>query len=458
MKTRHILVWVFILAVVGAAWLLNAQLEQRQGEETAQASRLTGVEDTNQVVSLEFSGQKYPEPLRLERRAGQAGWQMVKPLEYPADQGAVRELLGSLAQAQAKSRLEEHGPLADYGLEPPQVRLELGLAKGTGPVLLAGDLTPSRQGLYLARPGESAVLLAEPGLARQLERGLNGWRDKTVLAFEPGRVLRVELALAGQAPVVLERRQGGDDAQWTWQGHGPADPRQVEELLYQLKGLRALDFKDQGFEPAQLGLAPARGRISLALENGGLAALELGQAVAGQAQVYARRPQGGPLLLVDSQGLEALARQTPELLDRRLLTLNPAGLRGLVLSRPGLPDLEYAQEDGQWRRVKPAGGPQEGQAGQDLAGAVCRLTWEKPLPSGDYGLDNPQAVLTLRPARGQDKVLRLGRLDPASGLLAAQVEGEQAIFGLKTDILKEFPASPAAAAGGRSSATSKGSN
>ncbi len=61
------------------------------------------------------------------------------------------------------------------------------------------------------------------------------------------------------------------------------------------------------------------------------------------------------------------------------------------------------------------------------------------------GLDKPQAVITLtlrakdKAGTVESKVLMLGKVDKASGLLAVRIPGDKRIFGLKADFLSSLP-------------------
>lgn len=435
MRSRQLLTWAVILAVAAGAWLLSAHLDQRHQEEEAQASRLMPPEEIMAARSLDLAGREYPQPLRLER-GGQEGWRLTQPLEYPADGLVVGRMLTSLSQARITQRLAQPGPLADFGLEPPSLELTMGGPAGQANRLLVGELSPSGESVYLARPGQAEVLLAPAELRGALARGLSELRDKTVLEFPLDQVRRVELRQEGTKPLVLERQDGG----WQLAGQGPADPREVENLLLQAHGLLAQGFLDRDFKPAKLGLEPPRNLLLLTLQDGGQRGLSWGLGVPGKNQIYARRQEGGPLLLVSDEGLARLQRKPRDLLDRRVFTLERSAVEGLRIARQGS-QMVFARQEGQWRRLEPPGGPQEGQVAERLLWDLLDLKWEKPLPAGQHGLEPPALSFSIWPQGGPQagQTLELGQADPHSGLTAARLTGRTEVLGVKLNFLDKIP-------------------
>ena len=439
MRSRRLLAWVVILAVAAGTWFLSTHLDQRHQEEETKASRLLALEDAAAVQSLELTGRDYPEPVRLERQ-GQ-GWRLTQPLDYPADGLAVGRMLNALLQARISQRLASPGPLKDFGLDPPLIDLALGGPQDTTSRLLVGELSPSGESVYLAHPGQTEVLLAPAELRGALSRGVLELRDKTVLDFAVAQVRRVEMK-QGVKTLILERGETG----WVLAGQGAADPKEVETLLFQAHGLLAQGFVDRDFKLAKLGLEPPLGRLLLTLEDGSQTGLLWGVQVPGKNQVHARRYSGGPLLLVQEDSQKRLERRPQELLDRRLFTLEASAVDRLKIVQAGRETL-FARQNGQWRRSEPPGDQAAGQAGEALVWDLLDLKWEKPLPAGEHGLDQPGLTLTMwsQASPGAGQTLELGRVDRQSGLLAARRQGQQGLYGIKADIINKIP--PGAPAG-----------
>ena len=92
-------------------------------------------------------------------------WQVVAPVQGPADAWTMGSLLGTLVNLQPGRRLEpgEVAP-AEVGLDPPQVLLEAELADGGVVRLALGAENPQETAQYAQVEGDDAVYLISRGL------------------------------------------------------------------------------------------------------------------------------------------------------------------------------------------------------------------------------------------------------------------------------------------------------
>lgn len=447
MKVRQLILWVLALAAAAAAWFITDSLERDSTREKDQASRVVSLTDPQAVTVLELGGEAFPQPVRIERRDQEHRWQITSPLQAPADGLAVGRVLGGLMDARIKERLAKPEDPAQFGLAKPWQSLALTDRGGQRIEVLVGDLSPSKDLLYLAPPDRAEVWLVPAEVRGSLARTLFDLRDKTVMEFVVSAVERLELRLNGK-DLVLTRQRGGSDPVWTLEGQGPADPRAVEDLLFQIHGLQALAFVDQGFDLAKLGLdKPAEG-LWLTLEKGQKLGLAIGGQVPNQDRRHLRRLEGGPVMEVATDGLKRLERQPLDLVERHVLKLDRARASGLTLRREGR-ELVYAKGGEGWKRFKPAPAgetkPDEQERPDFLIWDLAGLKWEKILPSGDYGLQPARTVIEValgaeadRPAANLS--LMIGGLDQASGLLAVATPGDDRVFGVRPDSLKRVDA------------------
>lgn len=447
MKARQLIVWVLALAAVAAAWFITEGLERDSAQQKDQSNRLLSLADPQAVASLELGGEMFPQPVRIERRDQEHRWQITAPLQAPADGLAVGRVLGGLMDARIKERLAQPADPAQFGLAPARLTLAVTDRQGQRTELLVGELSPSKDLLYLAPPDRAEVWLVPAELRGTLAQTLFDLRDKTALDFVVAAVERLELRLAGKH-LVLTRQRGGSDPAWTLDGQGPADPRVVEDLLFQIHGLQAAAFIDQGFDPAKLGLDKPGEGVWLTLDKGDKLGLAIGGKVPQQDRRYLRRLAGGPVLEVAADSLQRLERQPLDLVERHVLKLDRALAQGLTLRQEGR-EVVYAKGGEGWRRVKPApeGEPKpEDQERPDfLLWDLAGLKWEKVLPAGEHGLQPPRVVVEVaqgaeadRPARGL--TLEIGALDPVSGLLAVATPGDDRVFGVKPELQKRVEA------------------
>lgn len=444
MRVKKLIVWLLALAAAAAAWFITEQVEERQAREEEASRRVVSLAEPLNVRTIELGGTMFPQPVRIERQDDKQRWMLTQPISYPADGLAVGRLIGGLLDARSKERLEKPGDLAQFGLEPPRLTIDLTDRQGARSQVLVGGLSPSRDILYLAPADRGAVWLVPAELNGALARSLFDLREKTVLDFVIADVERLELKLAG-AGLDLTRQRGGADPAWTLAEAGAADPRMVEDLLYQIHGLQALEFIDKDIDEAKLGLKEPVGRISLTLAKGGQAGLIVGAAPAGPAgqdRRYLRRLSGGPVLAVAAESLARLERKPTDLVERHVLKIDRAQVKGLKV-RAGGRELAFARTDAGWQRAGGQGSEKPDDKVDLLVWDLAALKWDQILPPGEHGLDQPQAVLEveLDAAAGQpaSQTLSLGRVDPASGLLAARATGDERVLGIKSDLLARLP-------------------
>jgi len=193
--------------------------------------------------------------------------------------------------------------------------------------------------------------------------------------------------------------------------------------------------------------------VVLELEGGGKKGLVIGGQVTGRDERYVRRLDGGPVMVVKKTSLERFGQMTRfKLSQRRVFKVERDDVVALSVERGGQA-IEFAKEGGQWVRTQPPGDEKSGEVASLLVWDLVNLKWQKLLgATGLAGLDKPIAVIKLTiklPATQEGKAatvmvkqLILGQVDKASGLLGAQIKGDDRVFGLDAGMLKGLPTLP----------------
>ncbi len=450
MKPKQVVIWLVVLALAAGLYWFSLRSQEQKESAQDQANRVVALDDPLNVQSLELSGRDYPRPVTIVRQDKKHQWWMEKPVSGLADSLAVGRLIGEVLDARVKKRLTGKPDLAQFGLKPPRIKIVLTDRKGKKSTLLAGDISPTGEYLYATRPGSDQVWFLEAKIRGSLARPLLDLRDKAALDFVVADVVKLSFRVEGMdKPLTVVRRRGGEDPRWEFAGGGQASPEEVEDWLYQVHGLRVIDFVDQGIKPPEMGLEPPRGRITLYLEGGGEKGLLLGGKAKTGDERYLRRLAGGPVLVVKAESLARLKRTRRELTERRIWRMDSEDVVALEI-RGGGRELAFAKELGQWRRTKPPGDEKSGTPGAMFVYDLVDLKWEKILPAGgDYGLKKPRVTIKIsladNKAQGEGKgnvkvlTLYLGKQDPKSKLVPARVEGDPRIFGLSPDFLQSIP-------------------
>jgi len=124
-------------------------------EGTVRRVTLTRIADGAQVVLV---------------RDDAGDWQVVAPVQGPADAWTMGSVLGTLTNLQPERRLEPGTiSLSEVGLDPAQVVLEAEVADGTTVRLAMGAANPQGTAQYAQVEGDAAIYLISRGLYMQAE-------------------------------------------------------------------------------------------------------------------------------------------------------------------------------------------------------------------------------------------------------------------------------------------------
>lgn len=156
-------------------------------------------------------------------------WWIVQPARYRADNAAVRTLLSTVRNLRATDFANDNpaqADLATYGLEPPERQLTFRGANGVSARLDVGKET--EQGLYVKAGDRPTVFVVGKWVGTELDNGVNEYRDKTLLSFDPAAASRIAVTRADGNGFVLESK----DRRWTLSGdEGAPNPASVDAFL-----------------------------------------------------------------------------------------------------------------------------------------------------------------------------------------------------------------------------------
>jgi len=197
----------------------------------------------------------------LER--ADAGWVLREPLDAPADEAAVRNLLSDLSYLRADGFRDEPVDDAVSGLARPAFAVRLtgsvpGATEGSFERTLAvGGVTADDT--RLVRGAESALYEIGADRLEDFPREETAYREKQLADFAPLDAQRIDLLFhtAEQASVAIQAHRGEDG--WTSEPERFASGK-LAALSGALSNLRAVDIAAESFGPDELrgaGLDPA---------------------------------------------------------------------------------------------------------------------------------------------------------------------------------------------------------
>lgn len=382
-------------------------------------------------------------------------WQMTAPLAGPADREQISGLLEKLKAAKIKEFVAEAPkappkspkPADPYGLDRPlSVTLWLGEEKErAAKTLRFGKPVPSSKAVYAQREGDATVFLVDEELLKAVPTSAPALRDKTVFAYDRGKLERVELE-SPRGKVTLALEAGA------WRITAPvalkADEGAMSNLLWKARDLRAKEFvAEDAKRLVQWGLDHPQVRLSVWEKDAKEPRTLLLAPAKGKDGAYASVGPVGPVLLVDAKALSDLSLSAQDLRDRSLFEAFDTrdvtrvqiqrGDQTLTLEKRG-------EED--WQLVAPKKGRARGGRVSDLIWTVRNLKWrdlvaEQGWEPGRYGLESPATTITLFGKDGKTiAALAVGKREPAEAYV--RVPGQPALYAIEPKNLGDLPATP----------------
>jgi hypothetical protein len=142
-------------------------------------------------------------------------WKIEQPAAFPADANAVRALLSMVRNLRATdfaSDAPSDADLAAYGLDSPLRQLAFISGDGSETRLLVGK--ESEQGLYVKTADRPTTFIVGKWASRDLGKGVNDLRDKTILSFAADAATVIDIARADGGHFILRSADG----KWSIEG------------------------------------------------------------------------------------------------------------------------------------------------------------------------------------------------------------------------------------------------
>lgn len=192
-------------------------------------------------------------------------WQIVAPKPYRAEQDTVSSMISAVSSLSSDRLLEEKGSnLVQYGLNPPEFEVDVVGKDNASHTLLLGDEAPAGNDTYAALAGDPRVFMVASYNKNNIEKSLNDFRDKRLLAFDSDKLSRVELDAKKQ-----QIEFGRSKDQWQIVKPKPyrADGSQVDELIRKLSDAKmdlSVSSEDQKKATAAFGsgMAAATAKVT----------------------------------------------------------------------------------------------------------------------------------------------------------------------------------------------------
>ena len=318
--------WLVGLALALLAFIAITELRRPGGPPPALTTEpLVPRLRPTTVTRVEFSRSNVT--VRAEFESGQ--WRLTAPLNYPANSLLLKTFLDvcSRLKPQLLIPVAQAGPLADFGLQPPQATLLF--QQGGAPIeLRIGKPTPVKGQLYVQVAGASHIAVTDVALTEFLPRVADDWRDRRFLALANLKFDRLRLR-TGARDLTLQRDATNQLCRITLPTPPKrADTPRIEELLGQLRDWPVAQFlsDDPRLDLETFGLATPESELAFGLGTNDTLVVQFGKSPTNlPALVFARSLATTNLMLVPRALLDTLRADYWDFAEHRLLDALPAG-------------------------------------------------------------------------------------------------------------------------------------
>lgn len=273
-------------------------------------------------IQVRVSGQ--PE-LLAERTNG--GWQLRKPLLYPARPENVETLLATLGSIQPdrflspRELIGQSSAEADFGFDKPLATVTLFTGPDRKQIIIGSRTAPGSQ-VFVQVVGIPGVHLVSTNLLGALPQSPGDWRDPALLDWKS---LTYDRVLVNNGARVTELQHNPTNGQWVLvRQKARADNLLVNELLKRLQTIRVAQFitDNPQADLDAYGLQTPDLAITFASGTNTTAALHFGKSPTNNANlVYARRSGLDSVVAVPREPLAPWRATAADYYDRHLVTL-----------------------------------------------------------------------------------------------------------------------------------------
>lgn len=266
---------------------------------------------------------------QLEIRADRTNetWQLVKPVNFPAQAASLDALLKALeqlapAQTISGAELRQH-PNADeeFGFNNRSTLTLVG-DQGRRQIYL-GSRTAPGDGVYVQIVGVEGVFVVDSQLFRFLPAKSDDWRDTALVDL---RGLGFDRIAVSNANAVLELQQSATNELWrlVMPMTARADNLRLGDALQKLQTTRVVQFVTDvpNVDPDAFGFHAPELQLTLAHDTNVLTALQFGRSPTNDSTlVYARRIGSPSVFTVEREPLRPWLAPLNKFRDPHLVTL-----------------------------------------------------------------------------------------------------------------------------------------
>ena len=446
-RTTLIILAVFIL--LGGVYFFfgRPSPDAEQSKSDMQKIREVYALDKNKIqqIRLSFKDEAY-QSLKLMKNVGDM-WQLTAPFTADADSPKIDGLLQDLLEKKVKRTLEAED-LAQYGLQPPNIRVEL-WTEGETPTktFLVGDKTVNYS-VYTKEQSEPHIFLIESSALDDLTKSPSDLRDRSIFKFSPAETTTLRLQVAGQSEIRCKRQipsnpdATGEANEWKiiQPVQAKADTKAIEAILSALGSLRAIVFEADGeYNPADYGLDQPKITVALrASADEKIQKLQIGSDAETPGRIYVASSKHRTVYAVNKEIYTKLNKTLFDLRDKRVIDFQRTAAHQFTLRQGDTKIVCEKNVEGEWELTAPITLKADGEAVDDLLFGVDALRAvafvdDQPKNLQPYGLDSPLIEASFIVPNSEPAVLLVGTMKGDDIYVKAQ--NAEPVFLVKKELL-----------------------
>jgi len=441
LKTIAVLAAVFA-ALLGYLYFFEMRRTEAQRQAQEQARKALHLDQTK-VTRLTL----WLDDLTVVGQKVGQEWQLLQPVQAPGNWRTFEELLSAAAGIRvavvADSMVAASGeaPLADFGLDRPDVKVAIAQAGAPPDTFAFGDRNLMGNFVYVKKSGRPEILWTSAWQKRQFQRPLLDFRDRRMLPFDMDRARKLKLAYDGQ--VVVASRQDV-----SWRLEQPAaekgDDAAIATFLGQIQTGTAERFvAEQADDLAAYGLDRPWMKLSI-YEDEGLAerAVIFGdgtEPVRFKNEFFAKFLSRPAVFTVDSLFVLGLKKTVGDFRNKMVFGFDHGGVDRIEAVYPDLRTV-CAKQSGGWVVLHPEGHTVAASQVEALIRRVSdlkanRFVADRVDDPARYGLERPAVHLKLMKG---DRALREIALGLENGQVYAKADHRPEVMEVAPEILEDL--------------------
>lgn len=336
-------------------------------------------------------------------------WRILDPVEAPADSTEVESLARNIAELE-RGRYVAEGEdidLEEFGLAEPEIRVGFKTEDDeTITDLLVGNETPTGTNRYAKLATENKIFVISSYLKDNFDKEAWDLRDKKVLHFSTDTVARV--SLKGPENDVTLAKVNEDLWNVTTPSLCRADRYRASSLVSRFETAKMEEIVSESPDDLRTyGLDPATYEVSIELEEGSAARLQVGDENNGK--YYARDVDRPLVFLVASSIVDDINKDASEYRSKRLFEYATYQVTKFQIASADGPDRVYVkrqdeeneEQEARWAETSPESREWDRSRVEDLLYKINGTDAEDfmdPQPTQDlasFGLDQPAYTITV---------------------------------------------------------------